>query len=161
MNSRRRHLLALAPAALALAGCAHLGAAIDPPRVLVAGIEPLPGEGLELRFLVKLRIQNPNGSAIDFRGAFVELDLLDQPFASGVSDAAGSVPRFGEAVLAVPVTVSALNALRQALRVASQESRSKLDYQLRGKLAGALFAAARFESRGELDIAALGRAAPR
>ncbi|HSV69891.1 MAG TPA: LEA type 2 family protein [Methylibium sp.] len=159
MNTRR-HLFALVPAALALGACASFPTT-DPPRVLVAGVEPLPGEGLELRFLVKLRIQNPNEAAIDFRGAFVELDLLGQPFASGVSDASGTVPRFGEAVLGVPVTVSALTALRQALRIASQESRSKLDYQLRGKLAGSLFAAARFESRGELDVAALGRPAPR
>jgi hypothetical protein len=155
----RRHLFLAAPA-LALAACASFPAT-DPPRVLVAGVEPLPGEGLELRFLVKLRIQNPNDAAIDFRGAFVELDLLGRPFASGVSDAAGSVPRFGEAVLGVPVTVSALNALNQVLRIASQDALTKLDYALRGKLAGPLFAAARFEARGQLDVAVLGRAAAR
>jgi len=158
MNTRR--LLLHAVPVLALAACASFPTT-DPPRVLVAGIEPLPGEGLELRFLVKLRIQNPNDAAIDFRGAFVELDLLGRPFASGVSDAAGSVPRFGEAVLGIPVTVSALNALSQVLRIASQESLSKLDYELRGKLSGTLFAAARFEARGQLDVALLGRAAPR
>ncbi len=151
-----RRFFILAPA-LALAACAGLPRT-DPPRVLVAGVEPLPGEGLELRFLVKLRLQNPNEAPIEFRGAFVELDVLGQPFASGVSDAAGSVPRFGEALLAVPVTVSALTALRQALHLATQESRGKLDYRLRGKLAGPLFAAERFESQGALDIAALGRA---
>jgi len=45
--------------ALILCGCAAL-ATHDPPRVTVASIEPLEGEGLELRMLVKLRVVNPN-----------------------------------------------------------------------------------------------------
>ena len=32
----------------------------DPLNIDVAGIEPLPGEGLEMRMAVKIRIQNPN-----------------------------------------------------------------------------------------------------
>lgn len=153
MTSRRRQLVLLVPA-LAVSACAGLSGS-DPPRVSVAGIEALPGEGLELRFLVKLRVQNPNEGAIDYRGISMELDLMGQPFASGVSDAAGSVPRFGEAVIGVPATVSAMNAVRQMLGLPSRDVR-RLDYRLRGKLAGPVGAALRFESKGELDIAAFG-----
>lgn len=155
---KRRHLFVL-PLALTLAGCAILSGS-DPPRVSVAGLEPLPGEGLELRFLVKLRVQNPNEDALEYRGVSIELELLGQPFASGVSDAAGSVSRFGEVVLGVPASVSALNAVRQVLTLPSREAR-RLDYQLRGKLAGPLGGGMRFESKGELDIAAFGGALPR
>jgi len=42
-----------------LAGCAMLGQP-EPVRVNVVGIEPLPGESMELRMAIKLRIQNPN-----------------------------------------------------------------------------------------------------
>src|SRR4051812_21181666 len=45
--------------ALTLNGCAGLFGA-DPLRVSVAGIEPIASQGLEIRFNVKLRVQNPN-----------------------------------------------------------------------------------------------------
>ena len=125
----------------------------------VAGLDALPGEGLELRFLVKLRVQNPNDAPIDYRGLSMELELMGQPFASGVSDAAGSVPRFGEAVIGVPASVSAIAAVRQMLSLPSRDVRS-LDYRLRGKLAGAVGTALRFESTGQLDVAAFGGPAP-
>jgi LEA14-like dessication related protein len=71
----------------------------------VAGVEPIPGEGLEMRFNVKLRIQNPNDAPIEYNGVSLELDLNGQSFASGVSDQSGTVPRFGETVIDVPLTV--------------------------------------------------------
>jgi len=42
--------------ALTLASCATLPQR-DPPQVTVAGVEPLQGQGLELRLLVKMRVQ--------------------------------------------------------------------------------------------------------
>lgn len=142
---------------LALGACAGL-AQREPVRVAVAGIEPLPGEGLELRFLVKLRVQNPNDMALAFSGAFIEFDVRGQPFASGVSDDPGSVPRYGEAVVAIPVTVSALQAVRQAIGAMGRSDTAPLDYVLQGKLAGSGFADMRFETRGQLDWSdALGR----
>ena len=144
----RRLVLALVPATLA--GCVALPRGHEPPRVTVAGLEPLPGEGLEWRFLVKLRVQNPNDAALEHRGIFVELDLRGRPFAAGLSDAGGSVPRFGEAVIGVPVTVSALDVARQLLALAGGSGEQPLDYALRGRLAGPAFGSLRFESRGEL-----------
>ena len=85
----------------------------DPLQVTVAGIEPLPGEGMEVRLLVKLRVQNPNDTPVEFNGASLNLDVMGRRFASGVSDQAGTVPRFGEAIVAVPVTVSVLRMARQ------------------------------------------------
>ena len=86
----------------------------DPLRVDLVGLEPLPGQGLEVRFAVKLRVQNPNNSAVSFNGMALELDVNDQPLASGVSDQSGSVPRFGETVVSVPLSISAFSVMRQA-----------------------------------------------
>src|SRR5690349_22947103 len=97
-----------------VAGCSTLPNR-DPLSIDVAGIEPLPGEGLELRLAVRVRIQNPNDTAIDYSGAALNLQLNGHKLASGVSDAMGTVPRYGEAVLEIPVTVSALNMARQVL----------------------------------------------
>src|SRR4249920_1933655 len=94
---------------LPLFGCANLGLN-NPVQVIVVGIDPLPGEGMEMRMAVKLRVQNPNDAALDFDGISMALEVRGSTFASGVSDARGSVPRFGETVITVPVSISALSA---------------------------------------------------
>src|SRR5215510_2350540 len=95
-----------------LFGCASLQTR-DPLQVTVAGIEPLQGQGMELRLLVKLRVQNPNDAPVDYNGVAVEMNVQGKTFATGVSDAQGSVPRFGEALVEVPVTASAFRMMRQ------------------------------------------------
>lgn len=150
------HFLIIVTALLALGGCAGM-AVRDPVRINVVGIDPLPGQGLEMRFNVKLRLQNPNDSAIEYDGVALELELNDQPFATGVSDRKGSIPRFGESVLSVPVTVSALAAVRQALGLAEGASVDNLPYVLRGKLAGGVFGTMRFTQEGTLSLPRGGR----
>lgn len=150
-------LLALAAAAAGLPGCAAL-AGRDPVRVNVVGVEPLPGQGLELRFNVRLRVVNPNDTPIDYDGVFVELDLQGRNFATGASELKGTVLRFGEQVLEVPISVSALGALRQMLGLATNGPwPDRLAYEVRGKIGGAAFNGLRFSSRGELSLAALAR----
>jgi len=132
------------------AGCAAL-ALRDPVAVHVAGLEPIAGEGLETRFLLKLRVQNPNDTPIEYDGLFVELEVSGTSLASGVSDRAGVVPRFGEQVIAVPVTVPVGSIIRQAIGLATRD-RPRLDYLLRGRLAGPGFGGVRFQSKGELQL---------
>jgi LEA14-like dessication related protein len=95
------------PLLLSLGACAALPGH-EPLKVLLVGIESLDGEGLELRLPVKLRIQNPNDRVIDYDGVSLDLEVRGWDFANGVSDSRGSVPRFGETVLSVPVSMSAL-----------------------------------------------------
>ncbi len=137
---------------LVLAGCATWPGT-DPLQVSLAGVESLPGEGLEMRMAVKLRIQNPNDAPVNYDGVALTLELRGLDFASGVSDAQGSVPRFGEAVLVVPVTVSAFAMAKQVYTFAMGD-RSKVTYVARGKLAGSGFGGVRFESKGEFDLPA-------
>ena len=105
-------------------------------RVNVAGIEPIDSQGLEMRFNVKLRVQNPNDSTVSFNGVSLDLELNGKPFASGVSDQAGTVPRYGETVVNVPLTVPAFAAVRQAFAFADAAQSGQIPYILRGKLAG-------------------------
>ena len=144
-------LLSVVLLTLALAACAVFSQR-DPLNVQVAGIQPLAGEGLELRMAVKLRIQNPNDMALDYNGVALDLEVNGRRLASGVSDASGSVPRFGETVISVPVTVSAFSAARQALGLAEHIGMDEVPYTLRGKLAGGLFGTQRFVEKGTLDL---------
>jgi hypothetical protein len=139
-------------AVLALAGCASMPHR-DPLQVTVAGIEPLQGEGMELRLLVKLRVQNPNDAAVEFNGAALTLDVMGRTFASGVSDETGTVPRFGEAIVTVPVTVSVLRIARQVLGMMDGQPVDKATYAMSGKLNGAsLFGTQRFKANGEFAL---------
>ncbi len=138
--------------ALTLSACAGLSGG-DPPRVNVVGVEPLTGQGLELRMLVKLRVINPNETAIDYDGVFIDMDVQGKNFASGVSDAKGSIPRFGDAVLSVPVTISAMALLRQAMDMAPGKP-AQVTYEVNGKLAGPQLRALRFSAEGEINLPA-------
>jgi LEA14-like dessication related protein len=138
---------------MALSACALLPNR-DPLNINVVGIEPLPGQGLEVRMAVKLRLQNPNETAIEYSGIALDLDVNGKLLASGVSDQQGSIGRFSEAVLVVPVSVSAFAALRQAVGLTQLQSLDNLPYTLRGKLAGGIFGTMRFSDSGVLSLPA-------
>ncbi len=148
----KRSYLLFSVIALLLAGCAGFGVR-EPLRVSVAGLDPLPGEGMEARFVLKMRVQNPNETALDFDGVVVNLELAGKDFASGVSDQRGNVPRYGESIIAVPVTVPATAILKQMFSIATTgKPPSKFDYRLTGRLGGIGLGGARFESEGELSL---------
>jgi LEA14-like dessication related protein len=149
-----RHLL-LCATVLALAACSLLQPR-DPLQVHVAGIEPLEGQGLEMRMLVKLRVQNPNDAPITYNGVALEMDVQGKTFASGVSAESGNVPGFGESVIAVPMTVSTMNMVRQALGMMKGASAGtgpgKIAYELKGKLSSSGMSATRFSTKGDLEL---------
>lgn len=132
------------------AGCASLQSR-DPLQVTVAGVEPLEGQGMELRLLVKLRVQNPNDAPVEYNGVAVEMDVQGKTFATGVSDAQGSVPRFGEALIQIPVTASAFRMARQALGLMNGGG-GPIRYELSGKLNGPGFSSVRFRNEGDLEL---------
>ena len=72
----RRRFLQWLPVAAVTAGCATMGR--DPVQVQVVGVEPLDGEGMELRFLCKLRVQNPNDTPIEFNGIYLDLQVAER-----------------------------------------------------------------------------------
>lgn len=143
------HLFTLA-LLLSLAACSSLGPR-DPLHIDLVGIEPLPGQELEVRFALKLRVQNPNDSAIAFNGVAVRLEINQQPLASGVSNQVGLVPRYGETLIRVPVSISAFSLVRQAWAAAGHQGGQALPYELSGKLAGGLFGSRRFHASGTLN----------
>jgi LEA14-like dessication related protein len=122
----------------------------DPPTISVVGVEPLRGEGMELRFAIKLRVQNPNNTDLHYRGVALQLDVNGQRLATGVSNQGGTVKRFGESVFTVPVTVSMADVGRQIGRLMDGKSRDGLNYVVSGKLDSGVFATVRFSDRGRL-----------
>lgn len=165
-GARRQALRPLAAGLLAsaltapmlLGGCTSLPG-IEPPRVSVVGVERLRGEGLELRLGLKLRVQNVGPVSLTFDGLALDLDVNGRRLASGVLSEAGTVPRYGELVLSVPVTVSATAAVRQMLGLLDGSAPRELPYVLRGRLSGgpvagmsALGAGISFSAEGSLQL---------
>ena len=146
---------ALVVAASIIAGaCASLQRT-EPLQVTVAGFEPMQGQGMELRMLVKLRVQNPNDVPVNYNGVSVKIEVQGNTFATGVSDETGSIPRFGESIVSVPVTASAMRMVRGALGMMGGKGPTgtgKVNYSLTGKLHGSTFSSVSFETKGELEL---------
>jgi LEA14-like dessication related protein len=146
---RNAQLIFLVCTTLLIGGCASMQQR-DPIQVFVVGTEPLQGEGWEARMLVKLRVQNPNDTPVNFTGLSIQMDVQGKSFASGVSNVGGSVPRFGETVIEVPVSISAFRMMRQAIGLMNNQLQGKLTYSISGKLAGST--SVRFKSKGEFTL---------
>lgn len=116
---------------LMLAGCAGLGL-LEKPQVALAGME-LDEIGLfEQRFLVTLRVSNPNAQSVTVDGVEFSLDLNGEPFASGLSGGKVTLPARGDALVRVTVATS-LGRMWKQLR--SLQSLDKpLPYRMTGKL---------------------------
>ena len=148
---RRFQAVILSLLLLSLSACA-LFPNRDPVNINVVGLEPLPSQDLEVRFAIKIRVQNPNETAIDYNGIALDLEVNGHSLASGVSDQSGSIPRFSETIVSVPVSVSAFSVLRQTLGLSQTQTLDNLPYVLRGKLAGGLFGTMRFVDSGTLSL---------
>lgn len=86
-------------------------------------------------------MQNPNSAPISYDGAYVKLEVQDRTFATGVSDAGGSVAGFSEAVVEVPVTVSMLRMVRQVIGMRGDAPAEQIRYEMSGKLGSHRFSA--------------------
>lgn len=144
-----RHRVLTALMALTLGGCA-LFSRQDPLQVTVVGIEPLPGQDLEMRMALTLRVQNPNDQAVDFDGMALTLNVNGQPLASGVSDQAGHIGRYAEQVVTVPMSVGAFGMLRQVYALDRWQGLDGLPYRVEGKVSGHGWGTWRFSDNGTL-----------
>ena len=137
--------------ALLLAGCAGLGTYSEAPRVSLVSIQPRELGVLEQRYGLRLRILNPNDTALPLEGMSYSLQINDREFAYGVSRQPVSIPAYGEALLEVDVVSNLLGVLQQ-LQEANTGKRESLKYRLTGSLSlenrlGKL----PFDYRGELN----------
>ena len=158
MNIVLRLAIACVATSVLISGCASLQAQ-DPLQVTVAGIEPLKGQGFELRLNVKLRVQNPNDAPVNYNGAAIQMDVQGKKFATGVTDASGTIPRFGEAIIAVPVTISAFRMMRQASGMMGGGGLDKIEFEMKGKLSNGLHTT-RFATKGGFDLPTKSTQAP-
>jgi LEA14-like dessication related protein len=120
--------------ALLLGGCAGLQPYAESPRVSLVSIRPLDMQMLEQRFVLELRILNPNSVAIPVSGLSYALEINQREFAYGVSQQSVSIPPYGEALLQVEVVSNLLNVMRQLQQLGDSPGGGGLEYRLHGKI---------------------------
>ena len=125
-------ILTLLTAAL-LSACATLSPYKESPRVSLVSIQPNEMTVLEQRFVLQLRILNPNDIAIPVEGLSYAIEINEREFAYGVSRQAVEIPAFGEALLDVEVVSNLLNVVQQ-LQALQGNTGGKLRYRLSGKI---------------------------
>ena len=118
---------------LLLGGCASLQPYAESPRVSLVSIEPLDMQMLEQRFVLGLRILNPNSVAIPVEGLSYSVEINRREFAYGVSQQAVTIPPYGEALLQVEVVSNLLNVMRQLQQLGDTPG-GGLQYRLHGKI---------------------------
>jgi LEA14-like dessication related protein len=93
------------------AGCATLVPKLEPPVLTVTRVE-LGGGSLDQQQLhLTVHVVNPNARQIKVRGIDCNLELSDQAFATGATDAAFTLPASGETDFGLNVTANLNTAL--------------------------------------------------
>lgn len=113
----------------ALTGCASLPVDMEPPRVTLTNLSIMDVTLFEQRYLVTLRVQNPNPRSIKVKGMDFELAINGVRFAQGVDDQGFEVSPFGESTIDVAV----VSNTKRILELLTQLNRqTALRYALRG-----------------------------
>ena len=116
-----------------LSGCASLGVNFEDPQVKVTSLRLLPSNTLEKRFIIGLRVLNPNASPLNLVGMSYSLRLEGYDLLSGAKNDIPPIPAYAEVPMEVEASINIINSLRffQALLNKTDNS---VDYELVAKL---------------------------
>ena len=150
-SAARRALLAGALAAVLAGGCAPK---LERPTLSIVGVQLVSGDLLQQRLKVRLRVQNPNDRALAVKSIEYTLEVAGQPFASGESADAFTVPALGETEFDMNVRTDLAGALLQLLARGSQRPGQDVPYRLSGKLSlsEGLLRSIPFEQQGTFSL---------
>lgn len=137
--------------AVALLSACGVGSDVRPPQVAVEDVRPVGGGLFSQQVRLDLRVTNPNDFDLDVTGLRANLDVNDQPFASGVSNQRVTIPRLDSRRVSLEATASTFDLARQVFNIGQV---SDLTYKLDGTvfLAGFGQKSADFTQKGEFAL---------
>ena len=118
---------------LAITACATLTGDLDPPKVTVENVESLPSGGSTPRFLITLRIANPNKQALDIVGVSYSMELLGKELINGVTNDVPRIEPYGEETVKLEAGIRLFELLR-LLASLGREQADELDYRFEAKI---------------------------
>ncbi|MFT4767033.1 MAG: LEA14-like dessication related protein [Glaciecola sp.] len=149
-----RLVLSLLFTTLLLSGCASVGMLdFDDPEIELLALEPLPSQGLEARFLVKLRVVNPNSIPLEINGMAYDVFIRDSKVLSGVSNEGLKIDAYSESVAELEVAAGMFGSLALIRDLMSKPTDGGLPYKLNAKLSrSGLGGAIRVSREGSIDL---------
>lgn len=134
MNARAIAILsALVLWSALLGGCATLTQQMDPPKVSLDSFSSLPSEGGGPRFLIKLRIQNPNEQKLDIAGIAYGIELAGREVITGVSNDVPVIDGYSEGVVSLEAGLQLFQILRLLASLGQTET-DELTYRFTAKI---------------------------
>lgn len=129
---RLRHLMPvfLLLVSSLLAACAGVGTYLQRPKVALLSMALVSATPLEQRFVLKLRVTNPNDSDLDITGLSFDLDVNDIALATVVRHEYTKIPRFSSEILEAQASANLLT-LPKLLRDAAKAG-GVLRYRVKG-----------------------------
>lgn len=141
-------------ATLLLSGCASMGVLdFDDPEIELLALEPLPSQDLEARFLVKLRVVNPNAIPLAINGMSYDVFIRNSKVLSGVSNEGLKVDAYSESVAELEVAAGMFGSLALIRDLLSNPADGGLPYKLNAKLSrSGLGGTIRVSREGTIDL---------
>jgi len=118
---------------LLLGGCAGLPTSLDPPKVSMESFSSLPSESGAPRFLIKLRVQNPNQQTLDIAGVSYSIALMGQEVVTGVSNEVPVIEGYSEGIVSLEANLKLFQVLRLLASLGQAET-DELTYRFTAKI---------------------------
>ncbi|GAB5412414.1 MAG: hypothetical protein Cons2KO_00170 [Congregibacter sp.] len=154
LHQDQLYALLLAILISAIQGCANLPIGeFDEPEVELLGLEPIASQGLEARFLLRLRIVNPNDIALDVEGMAYEVFIRGSKVLTGVSNQALRVEPYSESIAELEVAAGMLDSLALIRDLLGNPPEGGLPYRLNAKISRkGILSTLRVSREGTIDL---------
>jgi LEA14-like dessication related protein len=145
-------------AVLFLSACATMSKDFDPPKIDLVGVKPLNSESAEPRFLIVLRVVNPNDKELAIKGIYYEISAEGHDLFTGASDQASVIPAYGEntvTLTAAPSLFGAIGLFKSLIIGAEKGNVDAINYELYTKISvSGMMVPLRIRHKGKLDLSA-------
>lgn len=131
---RYRLSVLLAFVCVMVSACAHLGAGLEAPKVRVDSLQMLESRGVSQRFLVGLRVINPNDRALPVKGLSYTLALNGFDLLEGVTGKVPVLEPFSETLVEVEAATDLVAALRLLNNLTRPDAAQNITYALTAKV---------------------------
>lgn len=137
-----------------LAGCASVVPRLEAPDLSVVDVQMQESTLFEQRFLVTMRVLNPNDRDLPVRGIDYNMELMGEKVGRGLTNQAFTVPAMGEATFDMTVTTNLATGLLKLLPKLQRGETSEIEYRIVGKVSTQLgvIRSIPFDEKGTLKL---------
>jgi LEA14-like dessication related protein len=124
----------LLAAMFALSGCASLAPKIETPTVELLGVQVLSGDMFSQRFMVRVKVQNPNDLEVPVESIEFTAFLMGDRFGEGASYNPFVLPAMGEAEFDMYITTNFVSGFGRLVSRMGGHKLENVEYEITGKL---------------------------